>query len=62
MSVAVSGFKHHLLETFVVAFTLTCSGAIAQENYPSRPIRMVVPFAAGGPTDIVARVMGRFSA
>jgi tripartite-type tricarboxylate transporter receptor subunit TctC len=58
MSVAVSGFKHQLLETFVVALTLTCSGAIAQENYPSRPIRMVVPFAAGGPTDIVARVMG----
>jgi len=58
MSAAVSGFKHHLLEILVVALPLACSGAIAQENYPSRSIRMVVPFAAGGPTDIVARVMG----
>jgi tripartite-type tricarboxylate transporter receptor subunit TctC len=58
MSVAVSGFKHHLFEILVAGLPLACSGAIAQENYPSRPIRMVVPFVAGGPTDIVARAMG----
>ena len=58
MSVAVSGFKHHLLAILVAALPLACSSAIAQESYPSRPIRMVVPFAAGGPTDIVARVVG----
>ena len=58
MSAAVSGFKHRLLKILIVALPLACSGAIAQENYPSRSIRMVVPFAAGGPTDIVARVMG----
>lgn len=32
--------------------------AQAQSNYPSRPVTMIVPFAAGGPTDVVARIVG----
>jgi len=28
------------------------------EEYPARPITMIVPFAAGGPTDMVARIVG----
>ena len=31
--------------------------AIAQANYPDKPIRMVIAFAAGGPTDILGRVL-----
>jgi tripartite-type tricarboxylate transporter receptor subunit TctC len=33
--------------------------AKAQQPYPARPITMIVPFAAGGPTDVLARILGQ---
>jgi len=45
----------------VLSLGVACSlGEVwAQDNYPSRPIRLIVPFAAGGGTDTLSRIFGQ---
>jgi tripartite-type tricarboxylate transporter receptor subunit TctC len=49
-----------LLPALVVGMLALAGAALAQEpSYPNRPIRIIVPFPAGGPSDIVARLLGQ---
>ena len=47
------------MRRLLLAFTATillAQPALAQDKWPSRPIKLIVPFAAGGNTDAVARI------
>lgn len=49
--------RRHILAALPL---LACSlGALAQDGWPNKPVRLVVPFAPGGSTDVVARMVGQ---
>jgi tripartite-type tricarboxylate transporter receptor subunit TctC len=42
-----------------LAGCLAWAGIAAAQDYPNHPMTMIIPFAAGGPTDVLGRVMGQ---
>ena len=46
--------------TLLVSLPIVCAvfGNLAAQTFPSKPITVVIPFPAGGPTDVIARMLG----
>jgi tripartite-type tricarboxylate transporter receptor subunit TctC len=50
--------RRHILAAAAGALALAALPAVAQDAYPNKPIRIVVPFSAGGIVDVMARTIG----
>ena len=46
------------LAKLAFAAAALAAGSVSAQTYPAKPVTMIVPFAAGGPTDVIARIVG----
>jgi len=51
--------KRNLAMLFLIVVCIFGSSVFAQSQYPAQPVRLIVPYAAGGGTDIVARTLAQ---
>ena len=48
-----------LLRTAVCVASIACAATASAQNYPSGPVKLIVPVPAGGVTDVMARIVGQ---
>jgi tripartite-type tricarboxylate transporter receptor subunit TctC len=48
-----------LASIFALICVVAANGDASAQTYPARPVRLVVPFGAGGPTDVIARIVAQ---
>ena len=59
MAVNTLWTRRRVAQVSAACLAVCAMGASAEANYPTKPVRVVVGFSAGGPTDIVARIMAK---
>ena len=50
---------NRIVRGLLIGAALAASASAQAENYPTKNVRVVVPFAAAGPTDVIARIIGQ---
>ena len=51
---------HRVVAVALVLFSVTATGVVYGDTYPSRPVRMIIPFPPGGNVDVFGRVLLRY--
>jgi tripartite-type tricarboxylate transporter receptor subunit TctC len=46
-------------KALLIGLSLLCAPSAMAQDFPSKPIRLIVPFPAGGPNDLIGRVVGQ---
>jgi tripartite-type tricarboxylate transporter receptor subunit TctC len=55
----MGGFMRAFLRLVTFACAVLLTWPVVAQNYPSRPVKFIVPFGAGGPADVFARVLAQ---
>src|SRR5437016_12667824 len=55
----MGSFMSNISRVALLLIASLAAGASLAQDYPSRPVRIVVPFSPGGSTDVLARIVGQ---